>query len=104
VDAIAGVNRTTIEDVIAEIGPDMSVFPDEHHLSSREGICPGNEESAGKRLRSRTTRKNRRVGSPCQVPDRVKPICHGGTHESGLLIAQVRSKYSCQILAPAHHP
>ena len=58
-DAIAGVNRTTIENVIAEIGVDMSVFPDETHLSSWAGICPGNEESAGKRLRSRTTRKNR---------------------------------------------
>jgi transposase len=58
-DAIPGVNRTTIENVIAEIGADMSVFPDEHHLSSWAGICPGNEESAGKRLRNRTTRKNR---------------------------------------------
>jgi transposase len=58
-DAIPGVNRTTIENVIAEIGVDMSVFPDEHHLNSWAGICPGNEESAGKRLRSRTTRKNR---------------------------------------------
>ena len=58
-DAIVGVNRTTIENVVAEIGVDMSVFPDEHHLSSWAGICPGNEESAGKRLRNRTTRKNR---------------------------------------------
>jgi transposase len=58
-DAIAGVNRTTIENVVAEIGVDMSVYPDEHHLSSWAGICPGTEESAGKRLRSRTTRKNR---------------------------------------------
>jgi transposase len=58
-DAVAGVNRTTIENVIAEIGADMSQFPDEHHLSSWAGICPGNEESAGKRLRNRTTRKNR---------------------------------------------
>jgi transposase len=58
-DAVVGVDRTTIENVIAEIGVDMSVFPDEHHLSSWAGICPGNEESAGKRLRSRTTRKNR---------------------------------------------
>jgi len=58
-DAIAGVNRRTIENVIAEIGVDMSVFPDEHHLSSWAGICPGNEQSAGKRLRSRTTQKNR---------------------------------------------
>jgi transposase len=58
-DAITGVNRTTIENVVAEIGVDMSVFPDEHHLSSWAGICPGNEQSAGKRLRSRTTQKNR---------------------------------------------
>jgi transposase len=58
-DAIVGVNRTTIEDVVAEIGADMSVFPDEHHLSSWAGTCQGNEGSAGKRLRGRTTRKNR---------------------------------------------
>jgi transposase len=58
-DAIPGVNRTTIENVIAEIGPDMAVFADEHHLSSWTGICPGNEESAGKRLRSRTRKGNR---------------------------------------------
>jgi len=58
-DAIPGVNRTTIENVIAEIGADMAQFPNEHHLSSWAGMCPGNEESAGKRLRNRTTRKNR---------------------------------------------
>jgi transposase len=58
-DAIAGVDRTTIENVVAEIGVDMAVFPDEHHLSSWAGISPGNEQSAGKRLRNRTTRKNR---------------------------------------------
>jgi len=58
-DAIPGVNVTTIQNVIAEIGPDMSVFPDEHHLSSWTGICPGNEESAGRRLRSATRHGNR---------------------------------------------
>jgi transposase len=58
-DRIPGVNRTTIENVIAEIGPDMGVFPDEHHLSSWCGICPGNEESAGKRLGGRTRQGNR---------------------------------------------
>ena len=58
-DGIVGVNRITIENVIAEIGPDMTVFPDEHHLCSWTGICPGNEESAGRRLRSRTRKGNR---------------------------------------------
>jgi transposase len=58
-DAIPGVNRTTIENVIAEIGVDMGVFPNEHHLVSWCGLCPGNEESAGKRLRTRTRKGNR---------------------------------------------
>ena len=58
-DAIDGVNRITIENVIAEIGVDMAVFPDEHHLCSWTGICPGNEESGGRRLRSRTRKGNR---------------------------------------------
>jgi transposase len=57
-DDIPGVNRTTIENVIAEIGPDMEVFPDAHHLCSWSGICPGNEESGGKRLRSRVRKGN----------------------------------------------
>jgi transposase len=58
-DRIPGINRTTIENVIAEIGVDMGVFPDGHHLASWCGVCPGNEESAGKRLRSRVRRGNR---------------------------------------------
>lgn len=58
-DGIPGVNRTTIENIIAEIGVDMTIYPDEHHLASWCGMCPGNEESAGRRLRSRTRKGNR---------------------------------------------
>jgi len=57
-DAIPGLNRRTIENVVAEIGTDMSRFPDADHLSSWAGMCPGNEESAGKRIRHRTTHGN----------------------------------------------
>jgi transposase len=52
-DKVPGVNRRTIEVVVAEIGTDMSHFPTDGHLSSWCGISPGNEESAGKRKRSR---------------------------------------------------
>ncbi len=58
-DAIPGVNRTTIENVTAEIGADMSAFVTPEHLASWAGMCPGNEESAGKRTRTRTTQGNR---------------------------------------------
>jgi transposase len=58
-DAIPGINRRTIENVIAETGSDMSHFPSAEHLASWAGICPGNEESAGKRKRTRITSGNR---------------------------------------------
>ena len=43
-------------EVIAEIGADMSQFPDHRHLGSWSGICPGNNESGGK-YKSGATRK-----------------------------------------------
>jgi transposase len=46
-DRIPGVNRRTVENVVAEIGVDMTQYPDETHLSSWAGMCPGHEESAG---------------------------------------------------------
>lgn len=58
-DAIPGVNRRTTEVILAEIGPDMWVFPSVHHLASWAGLCPGNNESAGKH-KAGTTRKGDR--------------------------------------------
>lgn len=54
----AGISRETASIIIAEIGVDMSVFPDEKHLSSWAGLCPGNHESAGKRYHSHVNHGN----------------------------------------------
>jgi len=56
---IPGVDRTTAQAVIAELGTDMSVFPDAAHLASWAGLCPGNAESAGKRFSGRTRKGDR---------------------------------------------
>jgi transposase len=53
---IPGVQRCTAEVIIAEIGVDMSIFPTDKQLASWAGICPGNDQSAGRR-RSGKTRK-----------------------------------------------
>ena len=58
-DTIPGVGRRTAEILVAEIGLDMTRFPSAGHLASWAGMCPGNHESAGKRLSGRT-----RKGSP----------------------------------------
>jgi len=46
---IPGVGKEGAIGIIAEIGVDMDVFPSEHHLASHSGMCPGNNESAGKK-------------------------------------------------------
>jgi hypothetical protein len=46
---IPGLSTKTVEDLVAEIGLDMSVFPTEDHLCSWVGVAPGNNESAGKK-------------------------------------------------------
>jgi transposase len=53
-----GVGRRTVEDVLAEIGTDMSRFPSDAHIASWAGLCPGNNQSAGKRKSGRTRKAN----------------------------------------------
>jgi transposase len=53
-DTIPGVGRLTAEMIVAEIGVDMSRFPSADHLASWAGLCPGNNESAGKRKSGKT--------------------------------------------------
>jgi transposase len=48
-DTIPGVDRDGAIGVIAEVGVDMEVFPNEQHLASWAGISPGNNETAGKK-------------------------------------------------------
>jgi transposase len=53
-DTIPGVDRRTAEVIVAETGADMERFPTDAHLASWAGMCPGNNESAGKRRSGRT--------------------------------------------------
>lgn len=56
---IPGVNKQTALAIIAEMGTDMSQFPTQHHLASWCGLCPGNNESAGKKKSERTSQGNK---------------------------------------------
>jgi hypothetical protein len=55
---IPGVHRVVACTILAELGPDMSVFPDARHAASWVGMCPGNRESAGKQMSGRTRKAN----------------------------------------------
>jgi transposase len=53
-ETIPGVKRRTAEVILAETGGDMRQFPSAAHLASWAGLCPGNNESAGKHHSGRT--------------------------------------------------
>lgn len=55
---IPGVDRITAAVIIAEMGVDMTVFKSAEHLASWAGICPGNDQSAGKHRSCAITKGN----------------------------------------------
>ncbi len=58
IQEITGIGNTSAETIISVIGTDMSRFPTDAHLSSWAGLCPGNNESAGKRKSGKTRKGN----------------------------------------------
>jgi transposase len=84
-DAIPGVGRRTGENLIAEIGTDMGRFPSAAHLASWAGMCPGHDESAGKR-RSGKTRK----GSPALRHTLIEAAHAASRAKNTYLAAQFR--------------
>lgn len=65
---IPGVGKEGAIGIVSEIGVDMGVFPNEHHLASHSGMCPGNNESAGKKKKFKDTSREQTLKSN---PDRA---------------------------------
>jgi len=76
--SIPGISALSAKVILAEIGADMSRFPTDAHLISWAGLCPRNDESAGKRRSNRM-----RKGAPSQ--DHIDPMRLGGGPQEGLL-------------------
>ena len=100
---IPGINRKTAWTIIAEIGVDLSAFADAKHLASWAGLCPGNRESAGKRMSGRTRKANRYV---------KRAMCQAGwaaSHTKKTYLAAfyrrmaIRKGAPKAVMALAHH-
>lgn len=55
---IPGIDRESACATLIELGPDIRVFHSRRHCAAWAGLCPENNESAGKRRISRTRRGN----------------------------------------------
>lgn len=60
-DTIPGINHDVAACIIAEIGTNMELFETEAHLASWAGICPGNNESAGVKKKSKSRKGNKHL-------------------------------------------
>lgn len=58
-DTIGGIAQRSAENILAEIGPNMDQFPTDDDLVSWGALCPGKNESGGKRRSSRTPKGNK---------------------------------------------
>lgn len=58
IEEVTGIGHTSAQAIISVIGTDMSRFPTDGHISSWAGLCPGNNESAGKRKSGKTRKGN----------------------------------------------
>jgi len=83
---IPGVSDRLAEILIAETGADMSRFPTPQQLASWAGMCPGNNESAGKHFSGRTRKGNRwlrgALGEAAAAAARTKHTYRHGIDDS----------------------
>ena len=101
-EKIPGIGKRSSEIILAEIGQDMNRFPTAGHISSWSGVCPGNNESAGKR-RSGKTRKGNKILKSALVECAQSAV----QHKSSFFYAQyqrisMRRGKKRALLAVAH--
>ena len=97
-DTIPGIDRVAAWALLAEIGDNMAQFPTAEHLASWAALCPGNHESAGKRLRGTT-----RQGSPwlCRMGLSVRLGCRA--NQEHLLVLAVQTLSGKTRPEKSHH-
>jgi len=100
--AISGLNESTVQTIIAEVGTDLSAFPTEKHFCSWLGLAPHNDISGGKRLRSRTLKTTNRAGQAFRLA--AQSVAKSPESACGAFYRRLKARLGSKqaIVATAH--
>jgi transposase len=99
---IPGVDVLSARVILAEIGPDMSRFPTAGHLLSWAGLCPCNDESAGKRRSTRLRKGDQWLKTmlvQCAMAAKRKKGCYFNAQFRRLTSRRGPKKAACTVAA-----
>lgn len=99
---IPGVEQMVAWHVIAELGADMSVFPDADHCASWAGLSPGSCESAGKQFSGRTKKGNKYLRRVLTQAAWAASHCKDGYLRAFFYRVKARQGWGKAIFAVAH--
>ncbi len=100
--AISGLNESSVQTIIAEVGTDLSAFPTEGHFCSWLGLAPHNDVSGGKRLRSQTLKTNNRAGQAFRMA--AQSVAKSPDSAFGAFYRRMKARLGAKqaIVATAH--
>lgn len=99
---IPGVDHIVAWHLIAELGADMSVFPDADHCASWAGVSPGSCESAGKHLSDRTKKGNKYLRRILTQAAWAASHCKDGYLRAFFYRVKSRRGWAKAVMAVAH--
>jgi transposase len=100
--AISGLNGSTVQTIVSEVGLDMSRWPSEKHFCSWLGLAPHNDISGGQVLRSRTLKTRNRAGQAFRLA--AQAVSHNSRTAYGAYFRHMRARIgpAQAIVATAH--
>lgn len=100
--AISGLNDSTVQTILSEIGTDMTKWPTDKHFCSWLGLAPHNDISGGKVLRSRTLKTHNRAGQAFRMA--AQSVSRSPNSAFGAFYRRIRGRLGAKqaITATAH--